>query len=194
MVFKEMKHTKPFTGMIADLKARIPLYIDDWKEGFHLRILSSALFMVIMSTAPAITFGSQIGTDTKNAMGTVEVLLSTTLCCGTYSLLAGQPLVVVGVTGPVAIFTETVYTLAESLGIDFMKWYAPVLSIGAGIGYTHLLLPLIGHISYMNQTLMCYNRRCLKCGRSADLCQYEISIVGARSILFLGGEEKVTWI
>jgi hypothetical protein len=30
----------------------------------------------------------------------------------------------VGVTGPVAIFTETVYTLAESLGIDFMKWYA----------------------------------------------------------------------
>jgi len=41
-----------------------------------------------------------------------------------FSLVAGQPLVIVGVTGPVAILTASIYTIAKSLGLPFIPFYA----------------------------------------------------------------------
>jgi hypothetical protein len=37
----------PFVGMKEDLKRRAPHYIDDWKQGFHPKVLSSTLFMYV---------------------------------------------------------------------------------------------------------------------------------------------------
>ena len=38
-----------------------------------------------------------------------------------WSVFAGQPLVIVGVTGPVVIFTTCTYQLAKWLKIDFLQ-------------------------------------------------------------------------
>lgn len=114
----------PFKGMVADLKRRAPHYWSDWTDGFHTRVLSSTLFMVFTSIAPAITFAGVLSTETDNHLGPVEVILSTTITGSMFALFAGQPLCIVGVTGPVTIFTVAIYQLANNFDIPFIPFYA----------------------------------------------------------------------
>eukprot|EP01135_Chromosphaera_perkinsii_P001340 Nk52_evm67s164 gene=Nk52_evmTU67s164 len=126
-----------FSSMKSDLRKRLPLYFDDWRQGINTKALSSAIFMFFTSIAPAITFGNYLQEKTNKAVGTVEVLLSTFVCGTIFSIFGGQPLIIVGVTGPVAIFTETVYNITDSVGINF----APFLSwIGIWAGIMHMIL------------------------------------------------------
>ena len=115
---------RPFKEMAADLKRRAPHYWSDWTDGFHRRVLSSTLFMVFTSIAPAITFAAVLSTETENALGPVEVILSTTITGSMFAVFAGQPLCIVGVTGPVTIFTVAIFQLAEGFDIPFIPFYA----------------------------------------------------------------------
>lgn len=83
-------------AIFRELKARAPYYLDDWRQGIHPRVISSILFMIFSSIGPAITFGAVLGDRTSLTLGVVEVLLSTALCGGIYSLFSGQPLIIVG--------------------------------------------------------------------------------------------------
>ena len=56
-----------------------------------------------------------------------------------WSLFAGQPLVIVGVTGPVTILTISIYQMAQAWGIDFIPFYAWT-QVWAGI--LHVLLAI----------------------------------------------------
>ncbi len=67
---------------------------------------------------------------TGGAIGLIEVLSSTALCGMVFAAIGGQPLVIVGITGPVVIFTTTVYTLAEKFKIPFLQWYRVIGFIG----------------------------------------------------------------
>mmetsp|Transcript_28810 Transcript_28810/g.42716 ORF Transcript_28810/g.42716 Transcript_28810/m.42716 type:complete len:583 (+) Transcript_28810:100-1848(+) len=117
-----------FGGMLADLKRRAPHYISDWVDGFHPKIIAATLFMYFTSIAPAITFSTVLDTATKvdgvSQIGAVEVLLSTAITGAIFSIFGGQPLCIVGVTGPVSIFTVTVFTMAKGLGVNFLPFYA----------------------------------------------------------------------
>jgi len=57
-------------------------------------------------------------------MGVVETLFSTALCGVIFALAGGQPLVIVGVTGPVVILVQTIYSISQSAGVDFMQFYS----------------------------------------------------------------------
>jgi hypothetical protein len=54
-------------------------------------------------------------------MATMESILSAALCGIVFSLLAGQPLTILGSTGPVLIFEKIIYTLAKLADFDFMS-------------------------------------------------------------------------
>merc|ERR1712054_324231 len=54
----------------------------------------------------------------------MEVMLSTFLCGTIFATFAGQGMIIVGVTGPVCIFSQTVYKLADSLDVEFLPWMA----------------------------------------------------------------------
>jgi hypothetical protein len=54
----------------------------------------------------------------------VETLFSTALCGVLFAIVGGQPLVVVGVTGPIVIFTRTIYSIAKDLDLDFLQFYS----------------------------------------------------------------------
>ena len=41
-----------------------------------------------------------------------------------FALFAGQPLCIVGVTGPVTIFSVAIYQLADNFDIPFIPFYA----------------------------------------------------------------------
>lgn len=62
--------------------------------------------------------------DTEHQIGVVETLFSTALCGVLFAVVGGQPLVVLGVTGPVVIFTRTIYSIAKDLDLDFLQFYA----------------------------------------------------------------------
>jgi len=78
---------------------------------------------VFTSIAPAITFAGVLNKDTDGQLGPVEVILSTTVTGTMFSIFAGQPLCIVGVTGPVTIFTVGIFNLAHSFGIEFMPFF-----------------------------------------------------------------------
>ena len=56
----EMKFT-PFTGIMGDIKRRLPHYVDDYKKGLHSKVLASILFMFFACLANAIAFGGLTG-------------------------------------------------------------------------------------------------------------------------------------
>ena len=50
----------------------------------------------------------------------MQVVLSTGLCGVIFSIFGGKPLIIVGVTGPITIFTSTLYDICQRLEIPFV--------------------------------------------------------------------------
>lgn len=62
---------------------------------------------------------------THQSYGVNEVLLASVLGAVVFSLFAAQPLVIVGVTGPITVFNYTVYDIISPHGtpyLAFMCW------------------------------------------------------------------------
>lgn len=112
------------SGIIGDLQRRLPYYVSDWTDIWTPKIISSTLFIFFTSIAPAITFSLYISESTDNELGVIEILLAMALTGILFSVLAGQPLVILGVTGPVAILTASLYTISKALGLKFIPFYA----------------------------------------------------------------------
>jgi len=132
-------------GMVDDLKRRKPHYLADWTDGCHPKIISSSLFMFFTSIAPAITFAAVLDRNTREdgvaQIGPVEVILSTALTGAIFSVFGGQPLCIVGVTGPVSIFTTACFTISSALRIKFLPFYCWVQLWSA---LMHILLAISG--------------------------------------------------
>jgi boron transporter len=114
----------PFSGISDDFKKRGHLYLKDFEDFFNLKVLASVLFMFFTSIGPAVTFASLLQIKTKDDIGAVEVMLSTAITGVLWSFFAGQPLVILGVTGPVSILTISIYGISESWGLNFLPFYA----------------------------------------------------------------------
>jgi len=61
---------------------------------------------------------------TDNSYGVNEVLLASVLGCVVFGTFAAQPLVIVGVTGPITVFSYTVYDIVTPAGYDFFPFMA----------------------------------------------------------------------
>ncbi|XP_067929937.1 band 3 anion transport protein-like [Watersipora subatra] len=113
---------RPFGGLITDIRCRYPKYLSDIKDGFSMQALAALIFIYFAAVSPAITFGGLLDEKTDSYIGASELLLATTIGGVVFSLLAGQPLLIVGFTGPLLVFEEGVYTISNSLGIDYLSW------------------------------------------------------------------------
>lgn len=111
-------------GLINDIKRRLPHYAADWKDGLHPKTLASVMFLFFACLAPAVTFGGVMSIQTGGAIGAVEMIAASAACGIVYSLVAGQPLIVLGGTGPVLIFTAILYQNCLDLEIPFLPTYA----------------------------------------------------------------------
>mmetsp|Transcript_18471 Transcript_18471/g.31047 ORF Transcript_18471/g.31047 Transcript_18471/m.31047 type:complete len:581 (-) Transcript_18471:659-2401(-) len=103
---------------------RLPYYWSDFKDGRSRKVYAAIPYMFFASLAPALTFAAWLEEETENHYGVTEVLLSTTLCGSFFALFGGQPLIIVGVTGPVSIFSITAYEISKSLDVKFLPWMA----------------------------------------------------------------------
>jgi mannitol/fructose-specific phosphotransferase system IIA component (Ntr-type) len=115
----------PFAGLTADLQRRLPHYADDIRSGLHPKCIASIVFMFFACLAPAVTFGGFMGRETGGLIGAPEMLIATAVCGLVYSLIAGQPLTIVGGIGPLLIFTIILYQLCDDyeLGDQFLGVY-----------------------------------------------------------------------
>ena len=113
-----------FGGIINDMKRRYPLYGSDLKDGLNSKTFASVFFLFFACLAPAVAFGGLLSVLTDGQIGAIEMILATTICGITYALFSGQPLTILGSTGPVIIFMGILYTACEALEIPYMPTLA----------------------------------------------------------------------
>lgn len=116
---------KIFGGVIDDVKRRGKQYISDFTDGMHVKTLSSTFFLFFACLAPAIIFGGLMHAKTNGDIGAVEMIVATAGCGLVYALLAGQPMIILGGTGPMLIFTGILYEFCERReDLEFLPVYA----------------------------------------------------------------------
>lgn len=125
----ELKWYQFGRGIKADLLGRLPYYLDDFKDGIVgpnslQKTVSTTLFLYFSVILPAVALGVLNGKNTHDAISVKQVIVGQTLGALIFSLLAGQPLVVVMTTAPLALIIKTIYQIAEANEIDFLAFYA----------------------------------------------------------------------
>lgn len=111
-------------GFMDDIRRRLPAYGDDFRQGFHTKVLGSTLFLYFACLANAIAFGALTGFLTDGQIGTTEMMVATAIGGITFALFSGQPLTILGGTGPIVIFTALLYQTTKDLGLEFLPIYS----------------------------------------------------------------------
>eukprot|EP00961_Rhodomonas_salina_P169018 2277265-Rhodomonas_salina.3 len=111
-------------GFIGDLKTKLPWYFSDIKDGFNLKAVITVLYLFWGVIANAVAFGSLLGDNTDGYMGATETLLATAALGMLYPLMCGQPLTIMGATGPIASYIIALKGLGDAVGVKFLPLYA----------------------------------------------------------------------
>ncbi|MBX3168849.1 MAG: HCO3- transporter [Candidatus Eremiobacteraeota bacterium] len=121
----ELRWTGRFMGGLRDdIARRWPHYASDFRDGLHPKVAGSTLFLFFACLANAIAFGALTGVLTQNQIGIVEMLVITSVGGIAFALFAGQPLTLLGGTGPVTIFTGLLYASCAQSNVSFLAAYA----------------------------------------------------------------------
>lgn len=115
---------RPFKGIIEDVRRKAPHYLSDFKDGANLKGVAATFFLFFACLAPAVAFGGLMGKLTEGSIGTMEMLLATAYNGMAYAMFAGQPLTIIGSTGPVLAFTLVLYKTAQNLALPFLPLYS----------------------------------------------------------------------
>ncbi|UJR09022.1 hypothetical protein I4U23_013271 [Adineta vaga] len=108
-----------FGGVCREMRRRYDHYKSDFLDAFSLNCFVSLVFMFIACLAPALTFGGIIADKTNNRLGVNEMLIASSVNGFLFGFVSGQPLMILGPTGPFLVFEEMVYDLCHSLQADF---------------------------------------------------------------------------
>lgn len=114
----------PLGFLLADVRRFGRFFGSDFRDGLHPQVLASVVFLFFACLAPAIAFGGLMSVVTDGAIGVVEMIVATSLCGVVYALFAGQPLTILGGTGPLLVFTEILYLFCKQIGVPFLSAYA----------------------------------------------------------------------
>lgn len=136
-----LRRTKrPFGGLINDIKRRYPHYLSDFTDGLSSSCIAAAIFMYFAALCTAITFGGLMSSKTSNMIGISETLIS---CCFTgivMALVATQPLVIIGTTGPLLLFDQSLFDFCKSNELEFLTMR---VYIGAWMGIIALAVACV---------------------------------------------------
>uniref|UniRef100_A0A0N4Z2E9 Anion exchange protein n=1 Tax=Parastrongyloides trichosuri TaxID=131310 RepID=A0A0N4Z2E9_PARTI len=129
---------KLWGGLILDIKRKLPHYISDFTDAFNLQCMATICFMYFALLAPIVTFGGLLEEATHQRMAAMENIFAGALSGVIYHLFSGQPLTIIGSTGPVLVFETIVFDLCKGTlgGIDYLSfrlwvhiWTAVILVI-----------------------------------------------------------------
>uniref|UniRef100_A0AAQ5ZR44 Anion exchange protein n=1 Tax=Amphiprion ocellaris TaxID=80972 RepID=A0AAQ5ZR44_AMPOC len=110
----------PFGGLIHDIRRRYPHYVSDLKDALDMQCIAAVIFIYFAALSPTITFGGLLGEKTDGMMGVTELIVSTAALGVIFSLLAGQPLLIIGFSGPLLVFEEAFYKFCQAQNFEYL--------------------------------------------------------------------------
>ncbi|PSN36093.1 Sodium-driven chloride bicarbonate exchanger [Blattella germanica] len=130
-----------FGGLINDIKRKTPWYWSDFKDALALQCIASWIFLYFACLSPIITFGGLLGHATGNHMAAMESLVSGFVCGIGYGFFSGQPLTILGSTGPVLVFETIIKQDWDYMTFRFWigMWIALILLILVAIDASALV-------------------------------------------------------
>lgn len=131
---------RPFGGIINDIKRRYPHYLSDFTDGLSSSCIAAAIFMYFAALCAAITFGGLMSDKTQNIIGISETLVSGSWTGIVMALFATQPLVIIGTTGPLLLFDESLYKFCKANDLEFLTVR---VYIGAWMGIIALTIACV---------------------------------------------------
>ncbi|XP_017004613.2 electroneutral sodium bicarbonate exchanger 1 isoform X16 [Drosophila takahashii] len=111
-----------FGGLINDIKRKVPWYISDYKDALSMQCVASWIFLYFACLSPIITFGGLLAEATGKHMAAMESLVSGFVCGMGYGFFSGQPLTILGSTGPVLVFESIIYEFCLKMGWEYMTF------------------------------------------------------------------------
>uniref|UniRef100_A0A8C5ESQ5 Anion exchange protein n=1 Tax=Gouania willdenowi TaxID=441366 RepID=A0A8C5ESQ5_GOUWI len=151
-----------FGGLIMDIKRKAPFYWSDIRDSFSLQCLASILFLYCACMSPVITFGGLLGEATKGNISAIESLFGASLTGVAYSLFAGQPLTILGSTGPVLVFEKILFKFCSDYHLSYLSLRT---SIGLWTAFLCLIL-----VATDASSLVCYITRFTEEAFAALIC------------------------
>uniref|UniRef100_A0A8C1HW99 Anion exchange protein n=1 Tax=Cyprinus carpio carpio TaxID=630221 RepID=A0A8C1HW99_CYPCA len=140
-----------FGGLVLDVKRKVPHFLSDFTDALSLQCLASFLFLYCACMSPVITFGGLLGEATEGRISAIESLFGASMTGIAYSLFAGQPLTILGSTGPVLVFEKILYKFCKEYGLSYLSLRA---CIGLWTAFLCLLL-----VATDASSLVCYITR-----------------------------------
>uniref|UniRef100_H2S8D3 Anion exchange protein n=1 Tax=Takifugu rubripes TaxID=31033 RepID=H2S8D3_TAKRU len=151
-----------FGGLVLDVKRKLPFYWSDIRDSLSLQCLASILFLYCACMSPVITFGGLLGEATKGNISAIESLFGASLTGVAYSLFAGQPLTILGSTGPVLVFEKILFKFCNDYSLSYLS-----LRTSIGLWTAFLCLVLVATDA---SSLVCYITRFTEEAFAALIC------------------------
>ncbi|XP_034466421.1 sodium bicarbonate cotransporter 3-like isoform X1 [Hippoglossus hippoglossus] len=151
-----------FGGLVNDIRRKAPFMWSDIRDAVSLQCLASVLFLYCACMSPVITFGGLLGEATKGNISAIESLFGASLTGMAYSLFAGQPLTILGSTGPVLVFEKILFKFCSDYGLSYLSLRT---SIGLWTAFLCLLL-----VATDASSLVCYITRFTEEAFAALIC------------------------
>ncbi|XP_077937502.1 sodium bicarbonate cotransporter 3 isoform X17 [Gasterosteus aculeatus] len=149
-------------GLVLDVKRKLPFYWSDIRDSLSLQCLASVLFLYCACMSPVITFGGLLGEATKGNISAIESLFGASLTGVAYSLFAGQPLTILGSTGPVLVFEKILFKFCVDYELSYLSLRT---SIGLWTAFMCLVL-----VATDASSLVCYITRFTEEAFAALIC------------------------
>ncbi|XP_044944926.1 sodium bicarbonate cotransporter 3 isoform X5 [Mustela putorius furo] len=151
-----------FGGLILDIKRKTPFFLSDFKDALSLQCLASILFLYCACMSPVITFGGLLGEATEGRISAIESLFGASLTGIAYSLFAGQPLTILGSTGPVLVFEKILFKFCRDYQLSYLS-----LRTSIGLWTAFLCIVLVATDA---SSLVCYITRFTEEAFAALIC------------------------
>jgi hypothetical protein len=91
---------------------------------FNQKTVAVSLLMFLSVITPTLTFGAVYGKVTNGNVGVIETILATGWVGTVYSLIGGQPMCIIGSTGPLLIMSTVIYTMSQSMDVPYLTFNA----------------------------------------------------------------------
>ncbi|KAL8617686.1 hypothetical protein ACOMHN_064940 [Nucella lapillus] len=150
---------RPFFGLWSDIKRKVPWYASDFKDAVHIQAIPALLFIFLATLTNNVTFGALLGQGTGDYMGVMECVFAGAVTSIVFALFSGQPLNILGSTGPMLVLEKIIYDLCNDNDWDFLS-----VRFWVGIWTTgFLLLMVIFNLSALVRYLTRFTEESFAC-------------------------------
>ncbi|KAK6166324.1 hypothetical protein SNE40_023048 [Patella caerulea] len=142
---------RPFKGLIDDIKRKAPWYLSDYKDALHIQCLASFVYIFLATLTPNVTFGGILGIQTDQYMGVMECIFAAAVTGIVFAVFSGQPMNILGSTGPMLVLEKIIYNFCVDNGWEFMTFRCWVGIWTAGFLLLIVMFDLSALVKYITR-------------------------------------------